>query len=576
MGVVAAGEGGAGTGVGAKKPPTAAEEAAVRAAAARWSAATKRATRLEWLKSDFIFGQLNEPLLVGLHAVLFAKAVPADGMTGLKPRARKMRVLMREGARQTGGVPLLAQPPATTWATGSEIATRDQLVWYPQRGPNGERMQLMRRAASFMSRCGPPVLLFSFWDAKDVPPPHAFPGVYVFVDTEYTLTPNAKREHMWKWPLLYLGARRDDNRHADFPSIHVPYLVQHFAERTCARGIPCTARDLSIPYQDRWTRYTGGGAPDGTGEAAETMSNGSGSGSGSESESPLRVEGSSTMEEAAANGAAAALAAWQKRPYLVAYMSHQCYGHRDAFFDRLAALADRYPELGEVHALGRCHGSNSSRASARASTRFDYLQAGAKAGAEAEAVSKGKEGVYGKEDEEAPLHYLDESVVLYSKYKFVIAFENHMVDGYITEKIAGAFLAGAVPLFWGDVPLARKIFRPETFIAVRTGGNANEENDENDEEGSVAPAEAVAHVHRAVTNSTVAAQFFARPPLSAESLDAFFGLYQGGSGVGGNQGKQGASVLSKRVCKAVRKIFRARHADGGKINVKKIDWKDMK
>ena len=45
----------------------------------------------------------------------------------------------------------------------------------------------------------------------------------------------------------------------------------------------------------------------------------------------------------------------------------------------------------------------------------------------------------------------------------VIAFENGDDEGYITEKIANAFLAGAVPVYWGTVD-ALSAFNPKSFI----------------------------------------------------------------------------------------------------------------
>jgi alpha(1,3/1,4) fucosyltransferase len=34
--------------------------------------------------------------------------------------------------------------------------------------------------------------------------------------------------------------------------------------------------------------------------------------------------------------------------------------------------------------------------------------------------------------------------------KFIIAYENQLYDGYITEKVFQAYLAGAIPIYWGD------------------------------------------------------------------------------------------------------------------------------
>ena len=46
--------------------------------------------------------------------------------------------------------------------------------------------------------------------------------------------------------------------------------------------------------------------------------------------------------------------------------------------------------------------------------------------------------------------YLDESIKIYSDYKFVLAIENKLVDGYNTEKIITPLLANSIPIYWGS------------------------------------------------------------------------------------------------------------------------------
>ena len=36
-----------------------------------------------------------------------------------------------------------------------------------------------------------------------------------------------------------------------------------------------------------------------------------------------------------------------------------------------------------------------------------------------------------------------------SRFRFVLCMENTLVRGYVTEKIANAFMAGAVPIYYG-------------------------------------------------------------------------------------------------------------------------------
>jgi hypothetical protein len=51
-----------------------------------------------------------------------------------------------------------------------------------------------------------------------------------------------------------------------------------------------------------------------------------------------------------------------------------------------------------------------------------------------------------------------------SNYAFVIAFENTDYHGYISEKIFDAFLAGAIPLYWGGGRLLKGTIPEESFI----------------------------------------------------------------------------------------------------------------
>ena len=50
-----------------------------------------------------------------------------------------------------------------------------------------------------------------------------------------------------------------------------------------------------------------------------------------------------------------------------------------------------------------------------------------------------------------------------SEYKFNIAFENDMSDGYTSEKIMDAFAAKTVPIYWGNSKIAED-FNPDCFI----------------------------------------------------------------------------------------------------------------
>jgi hypothetical protein len=55
----------------------------------------------------------------------------------------------------------------------------------------------------------------------------------------------------------------------------------------------------------------------------------------------------------------------------------------------------------------------------------------------------------------------------YSNFKFVLAIENCEKDGYLTEKIINVFIAGSIPIYWGDHVYAKKLFNPNSFICIR-------------------------------------------------------------------------------------------------------------
>ena len=59
-----------------------------------------------------------------------------------------------------------------------------------------------------------------------------------------------------------------------------------------------------------------------------------------------------------------------------------------------------------------------------------------------------------------------EKLAFLRNFRFNLAFENERFPGYLTEKIADAFIAGCVPIYWGD-PLVEKAFSPDAFIHVQ-------------------------------------------------------------------------------------------------------------
>lgn len=62
------------------------------------------------------------------------------------------------------------------------------------------------------------------------------------------------------------------------------------------------------------------------------------------------------------------------------------------------------------------------------------------------------------------------SIDIKSNYRFSISAENAEYRGYTSEKIMTSFLAGSIPIYWGN-PLVEEEFNPKAFI------NANKYND---------------------------------------------------------------------------------------------------
>ena len=62
--------------------------------------------------------------------------------------------------------------------------------------------------------------------------------------------------------------------------------------------------------------------------------------------------------------------------------------------------------------------------------------------------------------------YVDDKIKFLSSYKFSFSMENSDGDGYISEKIIDSFLAGTIPIYYGDYMIDEYI-NPKTFILVR-------------------------------------------------------------------------------------------------------------
>ena len=61
---------------------------------------------------------------------------------------------------------------------------------------------------------------------------------------------------------------------------------------------------------------------------------------------------------------------------------------------------------------------------------------------------------------------ITDKIQFLSNYKFSIAMENSEGDGYLTEKIVDSFLAGTIPIYYGDYMLD-EIINPKTYILIK-------------------------------------------------------------------------------------------------------------
>lgn len=62
----------------------------------------------------------------------------------------------------------------------------------------------------------------------------------------------------------------------------------------------------------------------------------------------------------------------------------------------------------------------------------------------------------------------------YSNYKFILAAENKIKEGYVTEKIINAFASGSVPIYWGCSKTVKSIFNKNAFIDINDFNSIDE------------------------------------------------------------------------------------------------------
>lgn len=122
----------------------------------------------------------------------------------------------------------------------------------------------------------------------------------------------------------------------------------------------------------------------------------------------------------------------------VAYLYRNCDRPlRELFFNVLLSRFEASGIAGEVEAIGACMGAGQLESQANSNrvveaSRFTHS-------------------------------YIDRAIEIYRDFKFVIAFENNAVKGYITEKLSNAYLAGSIPIYWG-APDVNDYFNPDSMI----------------------------------------------------------------------------------------------------------------
>lgn len=100
-------------------------------------------------------------------------------------------------------------------------------------------------------------------------------------------------------------------------------------------------------------------------------------------------------------------------------------------------------------------------------------------------------------------NWRQQAIDLKRPYKFAIASENAVYNGYITEKILSSFQAHAVPIYWGDPDCASE-FNPRAFI------NANGLSEE----------ELLKRVREVDENDDLWVQMISEPAMTSEQICA--------------------------------------------------------
>lgn len=153
----------------------------------------------------------------------------------------------------------------------------------------------------------------------------------------------------------------------------------------------------------------------------------------------------------------------------IAYLYYRCRLHRERFADALVARGLA------LAPLGACAGTRNQ------TNLADYVQ------------------------RRFASNWHSDALELYRPYRFAVAFEQSDAPGYVTEKVLLAFLAGAIPIFWGNESAVTAIFNPAAFVNCRAFASLDD---------------CAAEVHRLDTNqSALQAMLSASPLRSSGGLD---------------------------------------------------------
>lgn len=103
------------------------------------------------------------------------------------------------------------------------------------------------------------------------------------------------------------------------------------------------------------------------------------------------------------------------------------------------------------------------------------------------------------------LTYMEDAINIYKKYQFVVAFENAALEGYVTEKLTNAYLAGAIPIYNGSPDVGR-YFNEKSMI------NCN----------FISIEACIDKIYVVALNKTLYRQMLLEAPMTVEQWDLFF------------------------------------------------------